>query len=821
MPNKPSKFWQDKSTNCFIKVDIIRCVRLILFIFLFSIADQSFAQNSQIDSLKAVLPTIEEDTSRVKLFIELGNKYRFLEIDSSYVYFKKAVELAEKINAKGFMADALIDVGINHQIQGTYDSTLHFFQKSLEVATEMGDRKRIEIYYAQNAGLYHDMGLYDSAVANYFRCLTMAKERGTESGQAWLYNRIGVVYYEQGLYDEAVRYYLLALDIREKQGDRWQMTVGYNNIGEIYRLQEMPDKALEYFKKALSIHEEAKPYEDREQGSSLATTYNNIGEIYYSRDSIDQAKNYYLKALRIFEELGLKRRMAESTQLLGDIHLIQGNYMQAREYYSSAREFYQESGDKMGLADIYVEMANLEITVADSSAQSEAQRIGYYEEALQIASRSYAMAREMDLLPTVNGAANALMRSYNKLGDHKNGMKWAMIFIETQDSMYREDKIRAIQDMNTKYETEKKQQQIELQESQLVAKDAQIKQQKTYRNALAAGFFAVILIIIVIVYAYIQKRKDNKKIKTQHDEIEAQRDEIEAQRDEVVSTNKALEKRKRELESTLENLKLAQSQLIQSEKMASVGILTAGIAHELNNPINFVSGNVNPLIRDVNDLFNIINKYEEIVKANKFDGPFGEVVKLKASLGYSFLIKEIISLLEGIEDGANRSSQIVKGMRSFSRLDEEESQLYNIHEGIDSALILLHNKIKNRIKIRKEYGDLKEIDCFPSKLNQVILNILNNSIQAIDDKGEIFIKTVSGGIGAKIFVKDSGKGMTPEVKKHIFDPFYTTKDVGKGIGLGLSISYGIIEQHNGKIDVISEPGKGTEFIISLPKTQPD
>ena len=181
--------------------------------------------------------------------------------------------------------------------------------------------------------------------------------------------------------------------------------------------------------------------------------------------------------------------------------------------------------------------------------------------------------------------------------------------------------------------------------------------------------------------------------------------------------------------------------------------------------------------------------------------------------------KEIVSLLKGIEEGANRSSQIVKGLRSFSRLDEEKCQIYDIHEGIESSLLLLHNKLKDKITVRKDYGDFNELECFPSKLNQVFMNILANSIQAIEDKGEIFIQTVGSDIGIKIIIKDNGKGMTPEVKKHIFEPFFTTKDVGKGTGLGLSISFGIIEQHNGNIDVISEPGKGTEFIISLPKTQ--
>ena len=145
----------------------------------------------------------------------------------------------------------------------------------------------------------------------------------------------------------------------------------------------------------------------------------------------------------------------------------------------------------------------------------------------------------------------------------------------------------------------------------------------------------------------------------------------------------------------------------------------------------------------------------------------------------------------------------------------------DIHDGIDSTLILLFNKTKNRITVHKDYGDLPAVECLPSKLNQVFMNILTNSIQAIEDKGDIYIQTISSGIGVKIVVRDTGIGMTPEVKKHIFEPFYTTKEVGSGTGLGLSISYGIIEQHGGNIDVISEPGKGTEFIISLPITQPE
>jgi hypothetical protein len=255
--------------------------------------------------------------------------------------------------------------------------------------------------------------------------------------------------------------------------------------------------------------------------------------------------------------------------------------------------------------------------------------------------------------------------------------------------------------------------------------------------------------------------------------------------------------------------------------MASVGVMTAGIAHELNNPINFMSGNVYPLQQDLDEMFSLLEKYEQTIEENGLKDYFAKVDSFKKEMDFSYLIQEIYSLLKGIEEGASRSSEIIKGLRSFSRLDDEACQFYDIHEGIDSSLVLLHNKIKEKnINVRKDYGDFEGLECFPSKLNQVIMNILTNSIQAMEEgKGDLFIQTISSAIGIKIIIKDNGKGMSPEVKEHIFDPFFTTKEVGQGTGLGLSISYGIIERHNGNIDVLSVPGKGTEFIISLPKTQ--
>ena len=303
--------------------------------------------------------------------------------------------------------------------------------------------------------------------------------------------------------------------------------------------------------------------------------------------------------------------------------------------------------------------------------------------------------------------------------------------------------------------------------------------------------------------------------------IDALKQEIVSLKEEIITINEKAMEQRRELELTLENLKLAQSQLIQSEKMASVGVLTAGIAHELNNPINFMSGNIFPLQKDMEEVFSLFDKYEAIIEEKDLKAHFTGLDELKEEMDFDYLIQEIQSLLTGIQEGAERSIEIIKGLRSFSRLDDEACQFYDIHEGIDSSLVLLHNKIIDlKVRVRKDYGDFEGLECYPSKFNQVIMNILTNSLQAMEaGKGELFIQTVSSAIGVKIIIKDNGRGIPADVKKHIFEPFFTTKEVGQGMGLGLSISYGIIEKHNGNIDVISEPGKGTEFIISLPKTQ--
>jgi signal transduction histidine kinase len=284
-----------------------------------------------------------------------------------------------------------------------------------------------------------------------------------------------------------------------------------------------------------------------------------------------------------------------------------------------------------------------------------------------------------------------------------------------------------------------------------------------------------------------------------------------------------LTEKNRYLNDLVEKMKSMQEQMISSEKMASLGQLTAGIAHEINNPINFVSSNISPLKMDLKELKELCIRYKALHESKN---PADDLKKIEAftkEVDPVFLNKEIETLISGIEEGAGRTKQIVMGLRSFSRLDEDEFKETDIHEGLDSSLMLLRNKLKNRVVVKKEYGTIPSIECIPGKINQVLMNILNNASESIPEEGTIHITTgfTKNKKNVEIRIKDDGIGMTEAVKRRIFEPFFTTKEVGKGTGLGLSITYGIVENHGGSIQVESKPGKGSEFILTLPIKQND
>lgn len=273
-------------------------------------------------------------------------------------------------------------------------------------------------------------------------------------------------------------------------------------------------------------------------------------------------------------------------------------------------------------------------------------------------------------------------------------------------------------------------------------------------------------------------------------------------------SQKALRDKIIELEGANDEIRDTQAKLVHTAKMASLGQLVAGVAHELNNPIGFIYSNMSHL-RDYSQ------KLLHLIEVAEHEPQKLEKAKDKADLEY--IVKDLPKLISSCEDGARRTRDIVLGLRNFSRLEEAQVKEVDLHEGLENTLRLLSGELRNRIQVKKEFGKIPKVQCYPSQLNQVFMNVLSNAAQAIDDEGEITIKTKKlSGDRVEVSIRDSGKGMSKATVEKIFDPFFTTKGLGSGTGLGLSISYGVIQKHGGEILVDSKPGAGTEFRIILP-----
>jgi signal transduction histidine kinase len=286
-------------------------------------------------------------------------------------------------------------------------------------------------------------------------------------------------------------------------------------------------------------------------------------------------------------------------------------------------------------------------------------------------------------------------------------------------------------------------------------------------------------------------------------------------------TELALQKKQEEQRALIEKLEEAQNQLMQSEKMASIGQLAAGVAHEINNPIGYVYSNLGTLEKYVQDTFGMIELYEQAEAAIADPEMKSRLQEAREKLDLSFLKEDLGALMSESRDGITRVKNIVQNLKDFSHVETADKWHFsNLHRGLDSTLNIVHNEIKYKADVVKEYGDIPEVECLSSQLNQVFMNLLVNAAHAIENRGIITIRTGHEGDEVWVEVADTGKGIAPEHLQKIFDPFFTTKPVGKGTGLGLSLSYGIVQKHHGRIEVQSEMGKGATFRVWLPVRQP-
>lgn len=354
--------------------------------------------------------------------------------------------------------------------------------------------------------------------------------------------------------------------------------------------------------------------------------------------------------------------------------------------------------------------------------------------------------------------------------------------------------------------------------------DEQIAAARSLNNLkYSLAMLIVLMVSGIVVYGHQLAHK-----------IESEAREKEEYIEKLHGTQSELNNRTRILEETLEKLQETQVQMIQSEKMSSLGELVAGVAHEINNPVNFIHGNIVHAREYIQDILEVIQVYQQ-----NYSNPPTEIIDKVEEVELEFLMSDLPKTLESMQVGSDRLHEIVLSLRNFSRLDEAELKEFDIHEGIDSTLMILQNRLKAQphrgaIEVIKEYGQLPLVECYPGQLSQVFMNIIGNAIDALEEyeKGRspaerkanpssIMIQTeVVDREAIAILIADNGMGIDTQVSQKLFDPFFTTKPVGKGTGLGLSISHSIIvEKHQGKIECFSALGEGAEFRIEIPIRQ--
>ncbi len=368
----------------------------------------------------------------------------------------------------------------------------------------------------------------------------------------------------------------------------------------------------------------------------------------------------------------------------------------------------------------------------------------------------------------------------------------------------------------------------------LKRKDGQKKWVQSYDRPFLRNESDGVKQIVGIIRDITEKKEIEESKENLLEELIISQDNLKKNSKRLEQTNNSLVKVKQELEEIIKReseqknkldqaykqLKNTQGKIIQSEKMASIGQLTAGIAHEINNPINFINSGVDALEVSMAAFLRVIKQYdllEHLEEKEDFKSKVKELKKMKALLEWEEIQQDTTVMIQEMKIGAERVSEIIRSLHNFSRIDEAEYKPADIHEGILTTLLLLKNQTKNGIRITTDFDEsINRIYCYPGKLNQVFMNLLINAIQAIEQTGEIKIKTLNLGDHVSISIRDTGIGIPKKLMNNIFDPFFTTKKVGEGTGLGLSISYEIIKQHHGTIQVLSEEGGGSEFIISLP-----
>jgi len=776
---------------------------------------------------------------------------------SSLRSYFQAIYALERMGDDSTVADINSEIGLLYENMGIPEKAVEYYQIAYKIRDAQSDTTGKLSSLKQMARSYMAMDSLDEALIYYSQLFDFYETQQNRLEMIDKLHKLVEIFKRKNQYFKALGHNEQILDLANELGDSTIIATAIKNLGQNFSYIEDYERAITLFRQTLQI--------DLNMGADLRhiiTDYINLGISYRNLGNTEEALLQLLKGLKLLKKRDkLPGEASTLCNTIAEIYQKEGDYQSANRYIKEAITYAQQGSEAKRLMQGYRIYSSI---LQDQDKYEDA--LNYYQAYLRIRDSLELQAsllqqevsqqqismeklekdlklllaeeemrdlqlRQLQLEGEKQEQENQLLRRERELQELAlaqeatekdralKALQLARERIEAQkrdqeiERLQQNERLQAMNLQQKELEAQQQQQEYEMLQSKNEQQEILLRSEKAKQRYLLIILGLAVAVIILSAIGFFQNRKNNRRLARQKEAVQNSRDELE------LTLN--------DLRKTHNQLQQAQTQLVEAEKMASLGQLTAGIAHEINNPINFVSSNISPLKQDFSELHVLIEKVKMLFTQQDRDLRIAEIQQYMEQIDAPYLFHEIQELLDGIEEGAVRTKEIVVGLRNFSRLDEGEFKQADIHQGLDSTLTLLNSRMKRRITVYKDYGNLPLVQCLPGKLNQVFMNILINAIQAIEDRGGIYIKTwvangnSSNGQSEKIMIsiRDTGIGMDEHTRKRVFDPFFTTKEVGQGTGLGLSISYGIIEQHKGQIEVQSQPGKGTSFCIVLPVEQ--
>jgi two-component system, NtrC family, sensor kinase len=746
-----------------------------------------FAQNNVIDSLQNILPTQRDDTNKVNTLNAISREFNSkMDYKSALEYAERALSLSGKIAYKKGMGNAYLSIGSNYEEQGLYTYALNNFYTALKLYQELGEKKDIAHTYSWIGYHYNEQELYQDAFNNYDTALKLYQATGDKKEIAFSYTNIGRTYAELGNYGEAISNEYKALELYEELGDKLEEADLLQFFGATYQEQGNYSEALNKYKASLKLRQEIG------FKLSIAQSYTSIGEMYTALGNYTEALQNDSAALKIlkgtgyegkdftafcFETFGLNyEKMGEIASKNGNRHEASKLFNKSLENFQASLKIWEEKGLKGSIAEL-----NIKVGFALVKLNDFAKAKIFFQKGLQIA--------------TIVADKEIFKECYQDLsildsieGNYEQAYEHYKLYILYRDSLINDETTKKSLQAKMQYESDKK---------EVIAKALQYKKDVETKRIKNLQYFAIgaliVLAIVILLIASIQWRNNKHKQRA----------------------NFLLQQQKEKVENTLTELKSTQSQLIQSEKMASLGELTAGIAHEIQNPLNFINN-----FSEVNKELLEELKSERIKSNTISDGSLEDGI-----------INDVIANEEKINHHGKRADAIVKGMLQHSRSNSGFKELTEINALADEYLRLAYHGLRAKDKdfnatINTDFDKtIGNINIIPQDIGRVLLNLYNNAFYAVSEKKKSvdagYEPTVSAStkkLDSKITisVKDNGNGIPQKVVDKIFQPFFTTKPTGQGTGLGLSLSYDIVKTHGGEIKVETKVGEGTEFQVQLP-----